>query len=176
MTSRFAVSGNWRQKSSGLWHGATNQTLKAGTIAGLGTALAIGVMEWLSAKLSYPLAVIPFATSIALVIGSSDAPPAQPRALIGGHLIATLVGLMVLQAAGPQPWAAAAAVGLAVFAMFLTRTFHPPAGIDPLLVVSANLPWTFIVAPVLAGALLLTAFAFVWHRLIRRQLWPEHWL
>jgi hypothetical protein len=31
----------------------------------------------------YPLAVIPFATSIVLVIGSPDAEPAQPRALIG---------------------------------------------------------------------------------------------
>ncbi len=170
------MSGNWRQKSSGFWHEAGRHTLKAGAIAGLGAALAIGVMEWLSTRLNYPLAVIPFATSIALVIGSPDAPPAQPRALVGGHLIATLIGLMVLHAAGPQPWAAAVAVGLAVLAMFVTRTFHPPAGIDPLLVVSANLPWTFIVAPVLAGALLLTAFAFVWHRWVRRQPWPEHWL
>jgi CBS-domain-containing membrane protein len=165
-----------REKSSGFWDDAGRRRLKAGVIAGVGIALAIGVMEWLSVRLSYPLAVIPFATSIALVIGSPDAPPAQPRALIGGHLVATLIGLMVLHAAGPQPWAAAVAVGLAVVAMFVTRTFHPPAGIDPLLVVSANLPWTFIAAPVLAGALLLTAFAFIWHRWVQRQPWPEHWL
>jgi CBS-domain-containing membrane protein len=170
------VSRGWREKSSGFWDDAGQRRLKAGVIAGVGIALAIGVMEWLSVSLSYPLAVIPFATSIALVIGSPDAPPAQPRALIGGHLVATLIGLMVLHAAGPQPWAAAVAVGLAVVAMFITRTFHPPAGIDPLLVVSANLPWTFIAAPVLAGALLLTAFAFIWHRWVRREPWPEHWL
>lgn len=119
-------------------------------------------MEFLSATLNYPLAVIPFATSIVLVMGSPEAVPAQPRALIGGHLVATLIGLMVVHAVGAQPWAAALAVGLAVLAMFLTGTFHPPAGINPLLVVSLNLPWTFIVAPVLAGALLLAAFAFVW--------------
>lgn len=167
---------NRQEKPSRLLDEAERRTLKAGAIAGLGASLAIGVMEWLSAELNYPLAVIPFATSIVLVIGSPDAPPAQPRALIGGHLVATLVGLMVLHATGPQPWAAAAAVGLAVVAMFLTRTFHPPAGINPLLVVSANLPWTFVAAPVLAGALLLTAFAFVWHRWIRHARWPERWL
>lgn len=144
--------------------------------AGLGAALAIGAMELLSAKYNYPLAIIPFATSIVLVIGSPDLPAAQPRALIGGHVISTLVGLVVLKLAGPLPWAAAAAVGFAVLAMMLTRTFHPPAGIDPLLVVSANLSWPFLLAPVLAGALLLTAFAFVWHRWIRRQPWPERWL
>jgi CBS-domain-containing membrane protein len=96
--------------------------------------------------------------------------------LIGGHLVATLVGFAVLRLAGPQAWAAAAAVGLAVLAMYITGTFHPPAGINPLLVVSGSLPWSFLVAPVLAGALSLTAFAYLWHRLILRRAWPERWL
>lgn len=152
------------------------QTTAAAIVAGLGAALAIGVMELLSAEFNYPLAIIPFATSIVLVIGSPDLPASQPRALIGGHVISTLIGLLVLKLAGPQPWAAAVAVGLAVLAMMLTRTFHPPAGIDPLLVVSANLSWYFLLAPVLAGTLLLTAFAFAWHGWVRRQPWPERWL
>ena len=151
--------------------------LLAALAAGIGAAIAIGVMELLSANFNFPLAIIPFATSIVLVIGSPDLPAAQPRALIGGHLISTVVGLIVLKLAGPLPWAAAAAVGVAVLAMILSRTFHPPAGIDPLLVVSANLPWSFLLAPVLAGAILLTVFAFVWHRIIlRRRSWPSHWI
>ena len=147
-----------------------------GAIAGLGGAVAIGSMEWLSLAAHYPLAVIPFATSIVLVIGSPEAVPAQPRALIGGHLVSTLVGMAVLWLAGPQAWAAALAVGLAILAMYLTDTFHPPAGINPLLVVSNNLPWSFLFAPVLAGALLLAAFAFAWHRWVSRRLWPRHWM
>jgi CBS-domain-containing membrane protein len=83
-------------------------TLIAGIIAGAGAAIAIGVMEWFSIASRFPLAVIPFATSIVLVIGSPDAEPAQPRALIGGHLISTLVGLLVLKVTGPNAWAAAA--------------------------------------------------------------------
>jgi CBS-domain-containing membrane protein len=144
--------------------------------AGLGVAFAIGGMEWSSLASQYPLVLIPFATSIVLVVGSPEAEPAQPRALIGGHLVATLVGFAVLQLAGPQAWAAAAAVGLAVLAMYLTGTFHPPAGINPLLVVSGSLPWSFLVAPVLAGALSLTAFAYLWHRLVLRRPWPLRWL
>jgi CBS-domain-containing membrane protein len=151
-------------------------TLIAGTIAGLGAAIAIGVMEWFSIASHFPLAVIPFATSIVLVIGSPAAEPAQPRALIGGHIVATLVGLAVLKVTGPGAWAAAAGVGLAVLAMYLTGTFHPPAGINPLLVISNNLPWSFLFVPVLAGALLLAAFAIAWHRFGRRQPWPRRWL
>ena len=66
-----------------------------------GGALAIGAMEWFSAFSEFPLAAIPFATSIVLVMGSPDAAPAQPRALVGGHLLSALVGLLVLQVTGP---------------------------------------------------------------------------
>jgi len=148
----------------------------AGAVAGLGGAIAIGAMEWFSVEAHYPLAVIPFATSSVLVIGAPDVEPAQPRALIGGHVVTALVGFAVLKLTGPQAWAAAAAVGLSILAMYLTGTFHPPAGINPLLVVSGNLPATFLLAPVLAGAVLLTAFALVWHRWVRRQNWPQRWL
>lgn len=95
--------------------------------------------------------------------------------MFGGHLISALVGLAVLKLAGPQAWAAAAAVGLAILAMYLTGTFHPPAGINPLLMVSGNLPSTFVLAPVLTGAVLLTAFACFWHRGVRSQPWPRSW-
>jgi CBS-domain-containing membrane protein len=157
-------------------HRNDHRNIVAGAVAGLGAALAIGGMEWLSLASRYPLVVIPFATSIVLVTGSPEAEPAQPRALIGGHVVATPVGLAVLQLTGPHAWAAASAVGLAVLAMYLTGTFHPPAGINPLLVVSHNLPWTFLLAPVLAGALLLAAFAYGWHRWVRRRPWPLRWL
>lgn len=145
-------------------------------IAGIGSALAIGAMEGFSLSMRFPLAVVPFATSIVLVIAMPDARPSQPRALLGGHLVATLVGLIVVKLAGPAGWAAALAVGLATFAMILTDTLHPPAGINPLLVVMNNLSWSFLFVPVLAGALLLLAFAWLWHRAIRRDAWPLHWL
>ena len=52
-----------------------------------------------------PLVIIPLATSIVLVIGSPEAQPAQPRALIGGPVVAILVGLAMLGLG--RPWAVA---------------------------------------------------------------------
>jgi CBS-domain-containing membrane protein len=167
---------NWLQTARVVIRRNDRWNMLAGAVAGLGAAIAIGVMEWLSVASHFPLAIIPFATSIVLVIGSPDAEPAQPRALIGGHIVATLAGLAMLYLTGPQAWAAAAAVGVATLAMYLTGTFHPPAGINPLLVVSNNLSWSFLLAPVLAGAVLLTVFAFVWHRWVQRRAWPQRWL
>jgi CBS-domain-containing membrane protein len=64
--------------------------------------------------------------------------------------------------------------------MHVTRTFHPPAGIDPLVVMVNGMPWTFLIAPVGIGALMLAAFAFAWHNLINprmpgRLIWPARW-
>ena len=166
---------DWRRAAGNAISGNDHRNALAGAVAGLGGALAIGGMELFSAAAHYPLAAIPFATSIVLVIGAPEAEPAQPRALVGGHLVSTIVGLVVLFIAGPHAWAAALAVGLAILAMYLTDTFHPPAGINPLLVVSNNLAWTFLFVPVLAGALLLTLFAYVWHRRVHHLNWPQRW-
>jgi len=145
-----------------------------------GGAVAIATMEVFSARTAFPLVAIPFATSIVTVLGSPKAEPAQPRALIGGHLVSTFVGLLVVKLCGPAPWAAALAVGLAMVAMHLTGTFHPPAGIDPLVVVVNDMSWSFLVAPVGIGALLLALFAFAWHNVVARganraDTWPTRW-
>ncbi len=141
----------------------------------LGAAVAVGAMELFAMRAAIPLMAIPFGTSIVLVLGSPELDAAQPRALIGGHIVSTLVGLLVLAVTGPQPWAAALAVGLAMVAMHVTRTFHPPAGIDPLLVVVNNMSWSFLAVPVAAGAVLLALFAWVWHLAVRRYDWPQRW-
>src|SRR5260370_30546466 len=111
---RVRMSLDWRTvvASAGRRIGLRNTA--EGVVAGVGTAIAIGAMEWFSRASHYPLVIIPFATSIVLVFGSPEAEPAQPRALIGGHIVSTIAGLAMLQFTGPQAWAAAAAVGLAI--------------------------------------------------------------
>jgi CBS-domain-containing membrane protein len=145
-----------------------------------GGAVAIAGMETFSARADFPLVAIPFATSIVAVLGSPETEPAQPRALIGGHLVSTFVGLFIVKLFGPGAWAAALAVGLAMVAMHLTGTFHPPAGIDPLVAVINDMSWGFLIVPVGIGAMLLALFAFAWHNLVARGAntgitWPARW-
>ena len=65
-------------------------------------------------------------------------------------------------------------------AMHFTRSLHPPAGIDPLVVVVNNMSWSFMLAPVGLGALLLTLFAYLWHNIVahgpnKGDIWPARW-
>jgi len=146
----------------------------------LGGAIGIYAMMFLAEMGHLPIALVPFATSVVNVIALPDALPGQPRALIGGHLISTITGLLVLTAFGSSTLAAALAVGLAIIAMHLTRTMHPPAGINPLIIVTASLPWSFLFVPVLAGVIVLTALAYIWHGIETRFVdhegkWPASW-
>ena len=158
-----------------------DRTQLLGTVAeAAGGMVAIYIMEAFSIETMFPLVAIPFATSIVVVLGSPKSEPAQPRALVGGHLVSTIVGLLVVKLCGPSPWAAALAVGAAMIAMHLTGTFHPPAGIDPMVVVVNNMSWGFVLMPIGAGAALLVVFAFAWHNLIahfvyKGDLWPVRW-
>jgi CBS-domain-containing membrane protein len=58
---------------------------------------------------------------------------------------------------------------------WLSVASHYPLVIIPFATPN-NLPWSFLFAPVLAGAMLLTAFANVWHRWLRQRRWPQRWL
>jgi CBS-domain-containing membrane protein len=140
-----------------------------------GGAAAIAAMEMLAVRAALRLEFIPFATSIVMVMGAPEAKPAQPRAIAGGHLLSAAVGLVMVKLVGPQPWAAAVAVGIAIIVMHATDTFHPPAGINPLLVIINDRPWSFLLVPVAAGVAILVVFAFLWHNTFRRGSWPEKW-
>ncbi|MCE9521386.1 MAG: HPP family protein [Alphaproteobacteria bacterium] len=137
----------------------------------VGGALGIAVMMTLSHAAGQPLMSVPFATSIVLVIGSPEAPPARPRAVIGGHLISASVAVACAMLFGEAMWVAVLGVGLSIAAMHALDAFHPPAGISPLIVTNAHASVLFIVSPVLTGALILVAFAFVYHRLSGER-WP----
>ena len=129
-----------------------------------GGTMAIGGMEAFSIREAFPLFAIPSATSGPC----RRSPSLHARWPAGGELC------------GPAPWAAAVAVGLAMVAMHLTGTFHPPAGIDPLVVVVNNMSWSFLIVPVGIGALLLATFAFAWNNFDARganrgDTWPVRW-
>ncbi len=130
--------------------------------AGLGTALAVAAMEMAATASAVPYGLVPFVTSVVLVMTLPDSAPARPRAVIGGHVVSTLVGYGMLAAFGPSPWNAAAATGIAALLMMATRTLHPPAGIDPFLVVNDGLGPGFLLGIVLPGSLLLAGFARLW--------------
>jgi len=137
----------------------------------LGAGAAIAIMELLARVGHLPLAQIPFVTSIVLTMAAPDSEPAHPYAVIAGHLLSCVAGFAALWCLGPGEAASVVGVGLAALLMLAARATHPPAGIDAFLVAWLGLPLSWVLSPVLVGALLLAAFSRLWvageHRLPR---------
>jgi CBS-domain-containing membrane protein len=132
-------------------------------VPALGGTLGIAGMIALADLAELPLMLAPFTTSIVLVMAAPESAFAQPRNVIGGHVVAALSGLLVVATLGDSPWYAAAAVGLAIAAMQATGTMHPPAGINALIMVVAHPSWTFLFVPVAAGATCLVLFSLAYN-------------
>jgi CBS-domain-containing membrane protein len=140
----------------------------------LGGGGAIALMIWLSKTSGVPLMWIPFVTSIVMVMGSPEAPPAQPLRILGGHMVCAASGIACTMLLGFDIWIAALAIGVAIALMHALDVFHPPAGITPVIIVMSKASPLFILSPVLAGAVLLIAYALIFHRLTGTD-WPESW-
>ncbi|MDC7825168.1 HPP family protein [Pseudomonas sp. BLCC-B13] len=144
-------------------------------LAWLGGALAIACVASTADWLSLSLLLGSFGASCVLVFGFPDLPFSQPRNLVGGHVLSSLVGLVLLHGCGPQWWALALAVGTAIALMMATRTVHPPAGSNPVIIFLAQPDWDFLLFPTLTGALLLMLVALVYNNATRAVRYPKYW-
>lgn len=150
-------------------------TFRAVALAWLGGFLAIAAVAGLGDFLSTALILGSFGASCVLVFGYPEVPFSQPRNVIAGHFLSSGIGLACLAVLGPSAWAMAVAVGSAIAVMMLTRTVHPPAGSNPVIVFLAQPSWSFLWYPTLAGALLLVAVALVYNNATRTTSYPNYW-
>jgi CBS-domain-containing membrane protein len=133
-------------------------------VAGLGSGLAIYALAMIESRSTLAALVPSFGASCALVFAYPQSPFAQPRNVIGGHLVSSGVGLLTMMILGTGPAAMAVGVGLAIAGMMATETMHPPAGGDPLLVMIAGASISFLVTPILLGTVLLVLIGVLFHR------------
>lgn len=122
-----------------------------------------------------------FGASAVLIYGAVRSPLAQPRNLIGGHVLSALVGVMAFQWLGASPWlAAAVAVSTSIALMHLTKTLHPPGGATALIAVIGGqsihkLGYLYVVMPVALGACVMLIIALVVNNIPKNRKYPEFW-
>lgn len=151
----------------------------------LGASIGIMICAYLSSRYFEPhdltLIIGSFGASAVLVYGAVKSPLAQPRNLVGGHIISGLVGVACQQIFGGVVWfAAAMAVSFAIVAMLATKTLHPPGGATALIAVIGgtkihNLGFFYALVPAGAGAVILLIVALIVNNLAKERKYPEYW-
>jgi len=141
----------------------------------LGGFIAAAVLGLLAYASSQPLILGSFGATIFVLFILPDTPFAQPRNVIGGHLISTLAGLVFYHLVSPEWWSMALALATALSLMQLFRVAHPPAGSNPFIVFLAAADWSFLIMPTLIGAVLLVIVALFYNNLSNQRSYPKYW-
>jgi len=151
-------------------------SLKLVLLSGLGGLLAIAAVAYLADITHTPLVLGSFGATCVLVFGFPESPFSQPRNVIAGHFLASLVGLACLTVFGAHWWSMALATGAAIALMQLTRTVHPPAGSNPVIVMLTAPAWGFLFTPTLLGAIILVIVAVIFNNVPKERSYPKYWV
>lgn len=152
----------------------------------LGSFFGIASVAFLNFKLlnGFDLIMIigSFGASAVLIYGAIKSPLAQPRNLVGGHVLSAFVGVIAFKLFHAEPWmAASVAVATSVALMHATKTLHPPGGATALIFVIGSdqihaLGFMYVLVPTGAGALTMLLVALIFNNMSSHRRYPEFWL
>ena len=123
-----------------------------------------------------------FGASAVLIYGAIRSPLAQPRNLIGGHMISAVIGVTTFKLLPAPLWLTSAiAVATSIAIMHATKTLHPPGGATALIAVIGsqkihNLGYLYVLIPAGVGPFIMLMVALLVNNLPKNRRYPEFWL
>jgi len=150
----------------------------------IGSFFGIGLIAFTQSlsldKMSNIFLIGSFGASSVLIYGAIQSPLAQPRNLVGGHVISAFIGVCIYKLIPDPVWVAAPlAVSLSIIAMQMTKTLHPPGGATALIAVIGipkikALGFMYVISPVLSGVLILLLVALIANNLTKNRSYPTN--
>lgn len=151
----------------------------------IGSLIGMAVLSWCNlevfARADNLLLMGTFGASAMLLFGAPQVAFAQPRNVIGGHVVSALAGITVAKLFGDVSHVAPAlAVAGAIAAMHATGTLHPPGGGTALIMATgspavAEFGYYAVIFPAATGALILVLVALFTNNLARDRRYPVYW-
>ena len=181
MTSRKKIKRNYR-KAKYVFYRETLIDYREHFWAFIGSFIGLGLLSLLQFKIftpqDYVFLIGSFGASSVLVYGVIESPLAQPRNLIGGHVVSAIVGVTIQKLLPDLIWIAAPlAVSLSIILMQVTKTLHPPGGATALIAIAGSekvkeLGYWYVLSPVLLGTLILLITALVFNNMSSKRQYP----
>lgn len=150
----------------------------------LGSFFGIGIIAYLQSRTLPTSGMVfligSFGASSVLVYGVIQSPLAQPRNLIGGHLVSAIIGVTIQKVFPDVLWLAAPlAVSLSIVFMQITKTLHPPGGATALIAVTGSgtiikMGYFYVISPVLSGVLILLFVAIIFNNMTSNRIYPAN--
>ena len=148
----------------------------------LGAFVGIGLIGFINSRyftLNDNLFLIgSFGATAVLIYGATNSPLAQPRNLVGGHLISAIIGVAIHKLIPGEVWLSSAlAVSLSIVMMQITKTLHPPGGATALIANIGSekiqaLGFLYVLSPVLVGVVILLIVALIFNNIPKNRFYP----
>src|SRR5882762_262069 len=148
----------------------------------LGGFFGIGIIGFISSRyfeLNDNLFLIgSFGASAVLIYGATNSPLAQPRNLVGGHVISALVSVTIHTLIPGEVWLSSAlSVSIAIVMMQITKTVHPPGGATALIANIGSekikaLGFMYVLSPVFTGVMILLIVALIFNNIPANRFYP----
>jgi len=136
----------------------------------IGSMLGIGTVAYVSSVTGVNFIMPPLGATCFIAFVIPDSAFAQPRNIVGGHILSSFIGILCLFFFGLHWWVYALAVSSAIAAMQFLRLLHPPAAANPLLMImQEGLPLDTLLAPVIVGSITLSLVVVLFNRVIARH-------
>jgi CBS-domain-containing membrane protein len=152
----------------------------------IGGFIGIGVVAYLNYSrfehTDLVMIVGSFGASAVLIYGAIKSPLAQPRNLLGGHIISAITGVACYLLFKDHMWfASAMAVATSIALMHATKTLHPPGGATALIAVIGGekihaLGYLYAIIPVGVGATIMLTIALLINNIPQKRRYPEFWI
>ncbi|MCJ8507404.1 HPP family protein [Rhizobium lemnae] len=138
--------------------------------------LATGLVSTiaLQSDASVPLLVAPMGASAVLLFAAPASPLAQPWSILGGNLIAAVIGVTCAKFLGAPLLAAAIAVSAAIAIMLMLNCLHPPSGAVALTAVLGGpaiqkAGYWFVLSPIALNSVILLVIALLFNNVTGRR-------
>lgn len=152
---------------------AKKQIIIASLGAGLGLTITSLISHWLLGQVNLWF-VAPMGASAVLLFGIPNSPLAQPWSIVGGNMVAGVIGVTTAITIPYAPLACGVAASLAIAMMFQLRCLHPPSGAVALTAILGGgnvhqLGYHYILTPVLLNSVCLALLAIIFNNLAGRR-------
>tara|TARA_B100000214_G_scaffold366592_1_gene335734 strand:- start:636 stop:1100 length:465 start_codon:yes stop_codon:yes gene_type:complete len=152
-----------------------NENIKRSILAGLFSILTIGILSILTYKTEYGVFLIAsFGSTMVLLYGYPESPFAQPKNIILGHLITSIVGIIFLNFVNlPIYLLLPFSVGFGVMLMIALKVTHPPAGGNPIIIIMGSVSYDYLFMPVILGSVIVVVFGIVLNKFVLKKEYPK---
>jgi len=145
-------------------------------VSGISAAFVIGLLAFLTLETSSGIwLMFSFGATIFIVFVLYTLETAQPKNIFFGHLISILVGIIFNETIGLSFYSLGLSVGIAVILMVYFKVMHPPAASNPLVALSMDLSFDYILFPVILGTIIIILSSIVINRFILKRNYPKNW-